>query len=141
MSYTQYEEGKIYENKNFKIFIEKLTYIPLKEALEDYEGENENDLVLYECIFSVSDDKYKFTTNAYHIDYDADMYCIRVYDTTDDETCDIYNEVQASYFDSCGGHEISEELIICDITRKRREDVERVILDVLYGTNGLVIGF
>lgn len=134
-----YEKGNLYYKNNMKVSIEEISYVPLSEILEEELLVDER--VIDDCKFSVSDDAYKFTVEAYHIQDDHDMYCVSVYDTTDDNSCDTFNRVCTSYYDSCGGCEASEGIRIHDIKGNKREDFEDVILDILFGTNGLIIAF
>ena len=133
-----FEEGKTYDIDNFKISIDKLTYKPLSEVLED----NDEDLnVVDEFRFYIKDKDYEFAVEGYHIDDDTDSYAVSVYDISDDHWLDTYNRVCTSYYDSCGGSELDSELKVFDIKENRRKDVEKVIEDLLFGKDGIIVAF
>lgn len=124
-----YEVGKIYDNGKFKISIEELSYVENEEILDEFQ-------------FSVTDNQYKYTVEGYAIDTEeSDSYTICVYDTTDDNTLDTYNRVCTAYYDSCGGSEADCSIKVFDITEEQREDFEKVIETVLFDTNGIIIPF
>ena len=133
-----FEEGKTYDIDNFKISIDKLTYKPLSEVLED----NDEDLnVVDEFRFYIKDKDYEFAVEGYHIDDDTDSYAVSVYDISDDHWLDTYNRVCTAYYDSCGGGELDTELKVFDIKQNRRKDFEEAIETVLFGKDGIIIGF
>lgn len=132
------EIGKVFNKDNFKISIDKLAYKALSEILE---SSTEDTQVVDEFRFTISNEEFMFTTEGYHINDDTDSYCISIYDTTDGTTCDTYNRVCTSYYDSCGGCEADVGIQVWDVHERRREDFEKAILDVLFGTNSLIIAF
>ena len=133
-----FEEGETYNIDNFKISIDKLTYKPLSEVLED----NDEDLnVVDEFRFYIKDKDYEFAVEGYHIDDDTDSYAVSVYDTSDDHWLDTYNRVCTSYYDSCGGCEAGVGVRVFDIKNNQRKDVERLIETTLFGKDGIIVAF
>ena len=133
-----YELNKVYDLNNFKLSIEQLNYKPLSEVLE---GCTEDTQVVDEFRFTLSDEDYMFAVEGYHIDDDTDSYAVSVYDISDDHWLDTYNRVCTAYYDSCGGGELDTELKVFDIKQNRRKDFEEAIETVLFGENGIIIGF
>ena len=133
-----YELNKIYDLNNFKLSIEQLNYKPLSEVLED----NDEDLnVVDEFRFTLSDEDYMFAVEGYHIDDDTDSYAVSVYDISDDHWLDTYNRVCTAYYDSCGGCEAGVGVRVFDIKNNQRKDFEEAIETVLFGKDGIIIGF
>lgn len=133
-----FEIGKVFDKDNFKVSIDKLEYKPLSEVLE---GSTDDTKVVDEFRFTVSDEDYMFAVEGYHIDDDTDSYAVSVYDISDDHWLDTYNRVCTAYYDSCGGCELDSELKVFDVKENRRKDVEKVIEDLLFGKDGIIVAF
>lgn len=133
-----FEIGKVFDKDNFKVSIDKLEYKPLSEVLE---GNTEDVQVVDEFRFTVSDEDYMFAVEGYHIDDDTDSYAVSVYDISDDHWLDTYNRVCTSYYDSCGGCEAGAGVKVYDIKNNQRKDVEKVIEDLLFGKDGIIVAF
>ena len=105
-------------------------------------GEIDSDeLVTSECTFTVSKNGKKFAVETYHVQDDHDQYCVSIYDNTSDETRDTMTRIDTTYYDSCGGT-TEDGIRVIDLCGERLEDIEAVILTVLFGYNtGLIIPF
>ena len=133
-----YELNKIYDLNNFKLSIEQLNYKPLSEVLENSTKDTQ---VVDEFRFTLSDEDYMFTVEGYHLDDDTDSYAVCVYDISDDKTLDTYNRVCTAYYDSCGSCEAGAGVKVFDIKNNQRKDFEKAIETVLFGKDGIIIGF
>ena len=87
--------------------------------------------IIDEIRLSVIHKDMTFKVYAYHVEDDADMYSIIVYDS-------MGNEISQSYLDSTGGGVCGEEIQVYD-KNNRFYEVENAIADTLFGNKKLGI--
>ena len=129
-----YEEHKTYLIET-EIYIENITEAKLGDELDTCEEEDIDTLIISECTFTVKKGDTKLAVEAHHIEDDSDMYGINVWDISKEDTreWDASNHIGDSIYDSCGCCTAGEELYA--------DGFEDIILDILFGEDGIIIAF
>ena len=130
-----YKEYETYKIDEAEVYIENITETTLGCELDDCEEEDNDTIIISECTFTVKKGNTKLAVEVHHVMDDSDMYGINVWDISKEDTreWDAQNHLGDSMYDSCGGCTVGEELYA--------ENLEHIILNVLFGENGIIIAF
>lgn len=119
----------------------QVSKIPLLSHLEEWDEADEEEFskteIVDEVTFNVKTDKYIFKVEAYLVE--SDTYALNVDDITNNEE---YNREDTDvYIDSSGNFYDNFTVYPIDNNTDRQEEVEKVILDTLFGKDGVIIAF
>ena len=119
----------------------QVSKIPLLDHLEEYDEADEEEFskisIVDEVTFNVTTDKYIFKVEAYLVE--SDTYALNVDDITNNEEC--HREDTDFYIDSSGNFYDNFTVYPLNNNTDRQEEVEKVILDTLFGKDGVIVEF
>ena len=133
-------------NNNNKPVVENLqvSKIPLLNHLEEWDEADEEEFskinIVDEVTFNITTDKYIFKVEAYLVD--SDTYALNVDDITNLKKGEKCHRVDTdTYADSAGNFYEDFSVYPSNNYTDRQEEVEELIIDTLFGENGVIVAF